>query len=80
MLPPAVLFIEASFSPSMGRKLQAMLGHKSAVETLDIYSHLIGDEDDRSREIMQEALGACHGNATVEPLAERLRRSNALGE
>ena len=62
------------------KKLQAMLGHKSAVETLDIYGHLIGDEDDRSRDIMQEALGACHGTATVEPLAERFRRSKALGE
>jgi integrase len=62
------------------KKLQAMLGHKSAVETLDIYGHLIGDEDDRSREVMQGALGACHGNATVEPLAERFRRSKALDE
>lgn len=52
------------------KKLQAMLGHKSAVETLDTYGHLIGDEDDLSREIMQEALGAaCHGNATVGVLS-----------
>lgn len=38
--------------------LQALLGHKSATETLDTYSHLMGDEDDRSREVVQEALSA----------------------
>jgi hypothetical protein len=45
------------------KKLQAMLGHKSAVGTLDIYGHLIGDVDDRSREIMQEALGETCGQS-----------------
>ncbi|GGD30592.1 tyrosine-type recombinase/integrase [Nocardioides daphniae] len=29
--------------------LQALLGHKSAMETWDTYGHLIGDEDPRSR-------------------------------
>ena len=37
--------------------LQALLGHKSAVETWDTYGHLIGDEDIRSRAIVDEFLG-----------------------
>ena len=37
--------------------LQALLGHKSATETWDTYGHLMGDEDDRSRSVVQEALG-----------------------
>ena len=38
------------------KALQALLGHKSAVETWDTYGHLMGDEDDRSRTVMQEQL------------------------
>lgn len=37
--------------------LQALLGHKSAVETWDTYGHLMGDEDDRSRAVIDMALG-----------------------
>ncbi len=37
--------------------LQALLGHKSAVETWDTYGHLMGDEDTRSRAIVDELLG-----------------------
>lgn len=40
--------------------LQALLGHKSAVETWDTYGHLMGDEDDRSRAVIDNALGAQH--------------------
>ncbi|CAN5533001.1 site-specific integrase [soil metagenome] len=36
--------------------LQALLGHKSAVETWDTYGHLMGDEDDRSRAVIDAAL------------------------
>jgi hypothetical protein len=36
--------------------LQALLGHKSAVETWDTYGHLMGDEDVRSRQIMDSLL------------------------
>ena len=36
--------------------LQALLGHKSAVETWDTYGHLIGDEDTRSRAIVDALL------------------------
>jgi integrase len=38
--------------------LQALLGHKSAVETWDTYGHLMGDEDTRSRAVIDAALGA----------------------
>ena len=49
--------------------LQALLGNKSAVETWDTYGHLMGDEDDRSRAIIQEALGnVVHSTSTVSPL------------
>jgi len=37
--------------------LQALLGHKSAVETWDTYGHLMGDEDTRSRAIVDSLLG-----------------------
>lgn len=37
--------------------LQGLLGHKSATETLDTYGHLMGDEDDRSRSLVEDALG-----------------------
>ena len=40
------------------KKLQHMLGHKSATETWDTYGHLIGDEDDLSKAVMHAALGA----------------------
>ncbi|KRF10921.1 tyrosine-type recombinase/integrase [Nocardioides sp. Soil796] len=39
------------------KALQALLGHKSATETWDTYGHLMGDEDDRSRAVIQSALG-----------------------
>jgi integrase len=37
--------------------LQALLGHKSAVETWDTDGHLMGDEDNRSRAVIDAALG-----------------------
>lgn len=39
------------------KALQLLLGHKTAMETLDTYSHLMGDEDDRSRAAIEVALG-----------------------
>lgn len=48
--------------------LQALLGHKSAVETWDTYGHLMGDEDDRSRTVIEEALGNFdRSTTTVDP-------------
>ena len=37
--------------------LQALLGHKSAVETWGTYGHLMGDEDNRSRSVIEDVLG-----------------------
>ncbi len=48
------------------KMLQALLGHKSAVETWDTYGHLMGDEDDRSRSVIEGVLGSCgHSTGTV---------------
>lgn len=40
------------------KTVQARLGHASAAETLDTYSHLWPDSDDRTREAVQAVLGA----------------------
>jgi hypothetical protein len=49
--------------------LQALLGHKSAVETWDTYGHLMGDEDERTRSAIEEELGNLdHSTAAVHPL------------
>jgi integrase len=37
--------------------VQRRLGHKSAVETLDTYSHLWPDSEDRTREAVDQVLG-----------------------
>ena len=49
------------------KKLQHMLGHKSATETWDTYGHLMGDEDDLSKAVIHAALGA--------PLQAQLEKS-----
>jgi integrase len=49
--------------------VQARLGHASAVETLDTYSHLWPDSEDRTREAVDEVLGA----------AEDLLRTDEVG-
>lgn len=46
--------------------LQALLGHKSAVETWDTYGHLMGDEDTRSRAVVDAALGCVSGQDLAE--------------
>jgi integrase len=44
--------------------VQKRLGHKSAVETLDTYSHLWPDSEDRTREAVDQVLGrAVDGDA-----------------
>ncbi|WP_028708118.1 tyrosine-type recombinase/integrase [Propionicicella superfundia] len=40
------------------KTVQARLGHKSAEETLNTYSHLWPDSDDRSRDAVDAALKA----------------------
>jgi integrase len=53
--------------------LQALLGHKSAVETWDTYGHLMGDEDDRSRAVIDAALGGADvGRRSAEDRRPRL--------
>jgi integrase len=49
--------------------VQKRLGHKSAVETLDTYSHLWPDSEDRTREAVDEVLGRAAGwtGAEVAP-------------
>lgn len=37
--------------------VQSRLGHASAMETLDTYAHLFPDEEDRSRQAVEEVLG-----------------------
>jgi integrase len=39
------------------KTVQERLGHASAVETLDTYSHLWPDSDSRTREAVETALG-----------------------
>ena len=40
------------------KTVQARLGHATAAETLDTYSHLWPDSDDRTREAVDSQLGA----------------------
>ncbi|MGV0732854.1 tyrosine-type recombinase/integrase [Mycolicibacter sinensis] len=49
------------------KTVQARLGHASAVETLDTYSHLWPDSDDRTRDAIDSVLG--------KPAADQLRTS-----
>jgi integrase len=58
--------------------LQAILGHKSAVETWDTYGHLMGDEDLRSRAIVDEVLG--DGPVAAVPVVAVARRVGLGGE
>ena len=48
--------------------MQARLGHASAVETLDTYSHLWPDSDDRTRDAIDSVLGfTAYGLRTEKP-------------
>ncbi|MDQ3616709.1 MAG: tyrosine-type recombinase/integrase, partial [Actinomycetota bacterium] len=49
--------------------VQARLGHASASETLDTYSHLWPDSDDRTREAIDSVLG---------PLADSVRTGEVI--
>jgi integrase len=46
--------------------VQKRLGHKSAVETLDTYSHLWPVTEDRTREAVDKVLGRATGGAGAE--------------
>lgn len=43
------------------KTVQARLGHATAAETLDTYSHLWPDSDDRTREAIDSVLGSPEG-------------------
>lgn len=47
------------------KTVQARLGHASAAETLDTYSHLWHDAEDRTREAVDSVLGAVSPRATA---------------
>ena len=49
------------------KTVQARLGHASAAETLDTYSHLWPDSDDRTRDAIDSVLGRSRGNGTELP-------------
>ena len=49
------------------KTVQARLGHASASETLDTYSHLWPDSDDRTREAVDDVLGRPTVRAGVAP-------------
>jgi integrase len=53
------------------KTVQARLGHANAAETLDTYSHLWPDSDDRTREAVDLVL--------ADPLADSLRTSGVAG-
>lgn len=65
------------------KTVQARLGHASAVETLDTYSHLWPDSDDRTRDAIDSVLGSqSSGNAadqlrTVDESAHSTSRSGS---
>lgn len=50
------------------KTVQARLGHASASETLDTYSHLFPESDDRTRDVIDNALGGAVRAATTRPL------------
>ena len=54
------------------KSVQDRLGHKSAVETLDTYSHLWPDSDDRTREAVDVVLGTAAASPPGTP-ADSLR-------
>lgn len=51
--------------------VQARLGHSSAAETLDTYSHLWPDNEDRTRQAVDDVLGAAVSPACQAVPAER---------
>ncbi|WP_237394365.1 tyrosine-type recombinase/integrase [Mycobacterium paraintracellulare] len=56
------------------KTVQARLGHASAVETLDTYSHLWPDSDDRTRDAIDSVLGS----TASENVADQLRTVEEL--
>jgi integrase len=59
------------------KTVQARLGHASAVETLDTYSHLWPDSEDRTREAVDSVLGAADWLRTGPTPGPQTRSSEA---
>jgi integrase len=53
------------------KTVQSRLGHASAVETLDTYSHLWPDSDDRTRDAIDSVLGSPADGLRTEAAKER---------
>jgi integrase len=53
------------------KTVQSRLGHASAVETLDCYSHLWPDSDDRTRDAVDKVLGTAADALRTDEAAER---------
>lgn len=61
------------------RRVQARLGHASAAETLDTYSHLWPDSDDRTREAVDAVLGVRADSVRTSDASDlRFRRSEGV--
>jgi integrase len=63
----ASVFISAGCSV---KAVQSALGHKNAAETLDIYSHLLPADEDRTRAAVQAALGSTESVTDVSRAPE----------
>jgi integrase len=50
--------------------IQTRLGHASAKVTLDVYGHLFRDEDDRTRQAIEDALSATGQNRSAAKISE----------
>jgi hypothetical protein len=50
--------------------VQRRLGYKSAVNTLDTYSHLWPDSEDRTREVVDDVLGRSAAGTAAEARRE----------
>jgi integrase-like protein len=61
----ASALIRAGLNPKV---VAERLGHGNAAMTLNVYAHLWPDDEDRSRQAVDEALGASHTDVpTVRP-------------
>jgi hypothetical protein len=59
--------------------VQRRLGHASATETLDIYSHLCPDSEDRTRDAVDSVLAAsCEPSVNQATPKTRFRRSEGV--
>lgn len=53
------------------KTVQARLGHKTAVETLNVYAHLWPDSEDRTRAAVDAMFGDDFGAALDQAAASR---------